>query len=61
MRKMAAFSIAAVLVGVGTLVGAWAVATTEAQGKNESLEIRINTLELTMGAPELPVQSFDAI
>jgi len=61
MRKAMAFSIAVAFVAVGTLAGAWALATTDAQGKNESLEIRINVLELTTSAPALPVQQFDAI
>jgi hypothetical protein len=61
MRRITAFSIAVALVAVGTLVGAWAVTTTGAQGKNQSLEIRINTLELTTSAQDLPIQQFDAI
>jgi hypothetical protein len=61
MRKITAFSIAVALVAVGTLAGAWAVSTTDAQGRNESREIRINTLELTISAQELPAQQFDAI
>ena len=59
MRKMMPLGIAAILVLI--TVGTWAAGTSGSQNPDRSPASRIDTLELTTNAKELPAEQHDAI